>query len=155
MSAGKLSFALDHDGNKVIEASELIRAYGDACNFDREERKGAPATPKPNDVTDDSLATIKKMQEQLTRQYVSQIEHLQQALDKAQEGQNRVTLLLEQRTGETSDWQTSLETMSQKIAKQTQAQIEEIQTHHNKELNQLKRALHNERQKSVWKRLFG
>ena len=85
----------------------------------------------------------------------AQIDHLQQALGKAQEGQNRVTLLLEQRSTDTSAWQASLDAMSDKIANQTDKQIKALQERHDNELMKLKRALYKERSKSLWQRLFG
>jgi len=95
------------------------------------------------------------MQQQLTGQYVAQIDHLQQALEKAQEGQNRVTLLLEQRSTDSNAWQASLDAMSEKIANQTNRQIAALQERHDNELKKLKRALHKERNKSFWKKMFG
>jgi len=155
MASGKLSFELGDDGNKTIEASELVRVYGDACKFDREEKRGQITETKRSETEPDSSATAMKAMQQLTSQYVAQIDHLQQALEKAQEGQNRVTLLLEQRSTDTSAWQASLDAMSEKIANQTDRQIAALQERHDNELKKLKRALHIERNKSFWKKLFG
>ena len=154
MKAGKVSFEIDSDGNKMILASELFRAYGNACQFEREEKRGPEikhSEPKP----DEGAAAIKQIQDQLMGQYVAQIDHLQQALEKAQDGQNRVTLLLEQRSTATSEWQTSLDAMTEKIANQTETQLQVVQERHDKEINQLKRILHNERKKTFWQKLFG
>jgi len=156
MKAGKVSFELDSDGNRVIEASELVRAYGDACEFDREEKRGQTTkTTRSETVPDASVAGMKAMQEQLTGQYVAQIDHLQQALEKAQDGQNRVTLLLEKRSTDTSAWQASLDAMSEKIANQTDKQITALQERHDNELKKFKRALYKERNKSFWQKVFG
>lgn len=156
IKAGKLSSELDNNGNKLVEASELIRVYGDDCKFECEEKRGGSITTKRSEsVPDESLAAMRSMQEQLTRQYVSQIDHLQQALEKAQDGQNRVTLLLEQRSSDTTAWQASLEAMTEKISNQTKQQITALEEQHDKKLAQLKRALYNERNKSIWGKLFG
>jgi len=139
MASGKLSFELDDDGNKTVEASELVRVYGDVCKFDREEKRGQDTETKRSETEPDSSATaIKAMQQQLTGQYVAQIDHLQQALEKAQEGQNRVTLLLEQRSTDSNAWQASLDAMSEKIANQTDRQIAALQERHDNELKKLK-----------------
>ncbi|NOY42794.1 MAG: hypothetical protein GXP26_13290 [Planctomycetes bacterium] len=156
MASGKLSFELDDDGNKTIEASELVRVYGDACKFDREEKRGQTTETKRSEAEpDSSIAAMKAMQERLTGQYVAQIDHLQLALEKAQDGQNRVTLLLEQRSSDTTAWQASLDAMSEKIANQTEKQISVLQERHDSELSKLKRALYKERNKSFWQKLFG
>ena len=156
MKAGKLSYEIDREGNKLIEASELVRVYNDGCNFDREEKRGQTSeTKRSESKSDDGAAAIKQMQDQLLGQYVAQIDHLQQALEKAQDGQNRVTLLLEQRSSTSREWQISLDAMTEKIANQTQTQLQIIQDRHNKEINQLKRILHSERKKSFWQKLLG
>ncbi|TWT43463.1 hypothetical protein [Botrimarina hoheduenensis] len=156
LKASKLSFELDNEGNKQIDASELMRVYGDACDFLLEERRGkgsdtqrSETSPSPND------AALDAVREQLIDQYKAQVEHLQQALEKAQDGQNRVTLLLEQKSSEPNDWQTSLDAMGKSIANQTEAQIKELRDGHDREIKQLKRALHQERSKSLWQKLIG
>lgn len=93
MKAGKLSYEVDDDGNKLIEASELIRVYGQDCDFKREETRGPSETKRIE--SQDETAAVKEMHERLLAQYAAQIEHLKGALEKAQDGQNRVTLLLE------------------------------------------------------------
>lgn len=156
LKASKLSFDLDNDGNKLIDASELMRVYGDDCDFQQEEKRGArsettrvESKPLPSD------AAIDAVREQLMAQYKAQIDHLQQALDKAQDGQNRVTLLLEQKSSERNDWQESIEAMGKSIANQTQSQIKELREGQDREIKQLKRALHQERSKSFWQKLTG
>jgi len=155
MKTGKLSFEIDNGGNKIIEASELVCVYSDGCNFDREEKRGQTTESKRSDSKpDEGAVAIKQMQNQLIGQYVAQIDHLQLALEKAQDGQDRVTLLLEQRSTANNDWQISIDAMTEKIANQTQTQLQAIQDRHDKEINQLKRILHNERKKNFWQKLF-
>lgn len=155
-SAGKLSFEIDNDGNKTIEASELIRVYGDTCDFKQEEKRGQTTeTKRSESKPEDGATAIKAMQQQLIGQYVSQIDHLQQALSKAQDGQDRVTLLLEHRSSDNKNWQTSLDAMKENIANQTEKQIQELKESYDTDIIKLKRALHKERNKSFWQRLFG
>lgn len=156
IKASKLSFDLGIDGNKQIDASELMRVYGDDCDFQREEKRGQPSDstrveskPAAND------AVVDEVREQLIEQYKAQIDHLQQALEKAQEGQNRVTLLLEQKSSERNDWRESIQSMGESLANQTESQIKELRDGHQREINQLKRFLHQEKNRTVWQRLFG
>jgi len=156
LKSGKLSCEVDENNNEVLDGAELYRVYGDDCKFDREEKRGQTTETKRSEMDPaNSVAAIKAMQEQLTGQYIAQIDHLQLALEKAQDGQNRVTLLLEQRSSDTTAWQASLDAMSEKIANQTEKQIYVLQERHDNELNKLKRALHKERNKSLWQKLFG
>jgi len=156
IKSGKLSCEVDESNNEVLDGAELYRVYKDDCKFDREEKRGqAPETKRSETEAAGSVAAMKAMQEQLTGQYVAQIDHLQLALEKAQDGQNRVTLLLEQRSTDTTAWQASLDAMSEKIANQTDKQISVLQERHDNELKKLKRALHIERNKSFWQNLFG
>ncbi len=163
IKSGKLSCELDRDENKVVNASELVRVYGNECDFAREElrednrgeKRGVASDTAQSESQDKtSHAAIEAVREQQISQYVAQIEHLQQALDKAQDSQNRITLLLEQRSSDSNDWESSLETMASKLANQTQNQIEELRANHTEEILKLKRALHRERNKSLWRRLF-
>ncbi|MCA9234324.1 MAG: hypothetical protein KDA44_02580 [Planctomycetales bacterium] len=153
--AGTLSFELDRDNNKLIEGSELVRVYGDECDFSREEKRGRSIeTARSESKPTEAHAAINAVREEQIKQYMAQIEHLQQALDKAQDSQNRITLLLEQRTTERTDWQDSLDAMAKTIADQTESQIKQLRTKHEQEILQLKRALHKERHKSLWQRLW-
>lgn len=154
--SGKLSFEIDREGNKLLDASELVRVYGNDCHFDREAKRGSTSetTRSESEPTTDHTA-IDAVRERLISQYAAQIEHLQQALDKAQDSQNRITLLLEQRSTERTDWQASLDATAKAIANQTEKQIEQVRVNHSKELIQLKRALHKERNKTLWQRLLG
>ena len=159
IKGGKLSYELDRDNNKVLQASELLRVYGDDCDFEREEQRGKSKKLNreegPNQkLTEASFAAIDAVREQQITQYVAQIEHLQQALDKAQESQNRITLLLEQRSTDKNEWKISLEQMTKSLANKTESQIKELREYHNKEIKQLRRALHRERNKTFWQRVF-
>ena len=148
IKSGKLTSELDQDENEVLDASELYRVYGDACDFEREEKRGQiKETPRSDAVSNDAVTA---MQKQLTRQYESEIEHLKQALDKALD----VTKLLEDRSSETNAWQGQLDAMSEKIANQTEKQIATLKQEHDEQILRLRRALYKERNKSFWQRLF-
>ncbi|WP_146402768.1 hypothetical protein [Pseudobythopirellula maris] len=156
LKASKLSYGLDNDGNKLIDASELMRVYGDECDFQREQKRGRQSgTGRVESKAPPNDAAIDAVREQLISQYKSQIDHLQQALDKAQDGQNRVTLLLEQKSSERDDWRQSLDAMGKSIANRTELQIKELREGHDREIKQLRRALHQERSKTFWQRMLG
>lgn len=146
LKAGKLSFELNSEGTKVIEASELARAYD----------------LKPEDLVDDTPAAkkeskqssnkdVERLQQQMREHYESRIAHLEKTLDKALD----ITPLLEDRSSQQDQWQKSLDAMAQQIAQQTETQLSAMQTKHDQELKKLKHALHKERNKSTWQKLFG
>jgi len=153
--AGKFSFELNEEGHKIIEASELVRVYGDKCNFDREENRGeASETSRSETAAGNGVSNVNAMQDQLIQRYADENEHLKQTLDKALDYQNSVAKLLEDRSSDTKQWQASLEAMSEKIANQTKSQIDTLQQRHDEELLKLKRILHREVNKTWWDKLF-
>lgn len=97
----------DDNGNILIEASELIRVYGDKCKFDRANGKEESvttkqvSTPISNDVKHE--LEISKLENSFLKerieQYKDEIESLKEALKRAQEGHNRATMLLEDKSG--------------------------------------------------------
>lgn len=158
IAAGRLSCTRNEDGSVAIDASELIRVYADACDFDR-MKKGAKPAPASDSAGDEELrevqAKLESLQEKLLTQYRDEIEHLKEALAKAQDGQAKVTALLEGHRRSDNDWQSATEASIAKIAHQTQTQIQELREGHEKEIKQLKRTLHQERNKTLWRRIFG
>lgn len=151
---GKLTIERNEQGHKIVDASELLRVYGPDLDFDLADGKPSK-TRRSESKEEGGNAAVKELNDKLIEQYKAQIETLKDALDKAQDGQNRVTLLLEKQTQDGSEWQTSMDAMSEKIANQTKQQLEEMNRRHERELTQVKKALHAERSKSIWKRLFG
>ena len=94
LKQGKLSCEEGTDGAKLIDASELIRAYGDACDFGREEgreasshkaHRDAPPTGQGGQAELHTLQTrLDKEVEERQRereQFRQQIEHLQGSLN--------------------------------------------------------------------------
>lgn len=120
---GKLAYEQGDDGVKLIDASELIRVYGDACDFGRAE-EGAAATqgepPVPDAVRTelhtlrDRLDNVGEERRREREQLQAQIDHLQDALKRAQEGGNRALLLLEDRSGG-GDWQAAIAGLEAKL----------------------------------------
>lgn len=175
-----ISVEKDENGNQYIEASELMRVYGSNINFSAvDETEVTPPKPSAlhvvtnseshNDlrVTEERLNSAQKeidlMQAQSERereQYDARIEYLEKALDKAQEGYNNVTKLLEDHSAtekRAGDWEKSMKSLEARISNQEKA-VKEEQQKAQKILQQnrmLKKALEEERNKSFWQRLFG
>jgi hypothetical protein len=151
---GKLTIERNEQGHKIVDASELLRVYGPDLDFDL--ANGKPSKTKRSESKEEGgNAAVKELNDKLIEQYKAQIETLKDALNKAQDGQNRVTLLLERQTQDGSEWQSSLDAMTEKIAKQTEQQIDDMNRRHERELAQVKKALQANRNKTLWERLFG
>lgn len=128
LRTGKLSCEEDSSGAKLIDASELIRMYGDDCNFDRAEpHGGSGGLASKEEGSDHSLHTqlhtvqntLNTLLEERRRereQLQSQIEHLQESLRLAQEGHNRATLLLESRVGG-GEWREAVQSLERRYEK--------------------------------------
>lgn len=161
---GRLSVTHDEQGNKLIDAAELIRVYGDACNFDREEVTNEQESSTP---VHGGSPELQQMKEQLAREiaerererqlYREQIEHLQETLQRAQEGQNLATRLLENQPAGGGDWEKAVKTIEKRLAEQeqtTRSELQEIKAAARKKLLRYKQALEQERNKTLWQRLW-
>lgn len=168
--ARKLSVEKDADGNTLIDASELIRVYGDACDFSVEE--GGKTSSKTRTSKSEPHQTdqreVDRLQAQLDRErqlYDDQIEHLKAALAKAQDGHNRATLLLEDQTKRGGGWEQALQNMEEKLAnqraneiasqrEQAESEMQKLKDEAAKREERLKRALDAERKKPIWKKIW-
>lgn len=135
LKEGKLSSDDDGQGNRVIDASELIRVYGDACRFDAEEgtrpatgargaagradQSGQPDLPSVQRQLEDQI----KERERERQQFQQQIEHLKDALKLAQEGQNKAMLLLEHGKAGGGEWEQKIKALETRIANQEEGSI--------------------------------
>jgi hypothetical protein len=132
---GKLSTTHDDDGNKLIDASELIRVYGDDCDFSREEGgtgSADHAAPQSEPAVLHRLASVQQqldlVQEERRRereQLQSQITQLQETLRLAQEGHNKAMLLLQDRSGG-GDWQRLQTELEERLADKLTAQLGQL-----------------------------
>jgi hypothetical protein len=147
---GKLSYTEDGEGNKLLDASELIRVYGDDCDFSREEGETAPeASADVSDGVRTELHTIREKLNTLAEerrrerdQLQAQISHLQDTLKLAQEGSNRALLLLENRSGG-GEWREAIARLEK--------QLEERET---KALTDAKQAARDELLSKPWWRVI-
>ena len=152
MKAGKVSYILDDDGNKLIEASEIIRVYGDVLEIegdgkiktktDRSVKKNEADSEAAERVTS-MLEAEKQERERERKQLQETIEYLRTDLEKSQERESRATLLLENPSSESDRWLKQMAEIEKRIANQ------EL------EIKKYRRTLIEERKRGFWKRVFG
>lgn len=170
-----ISTEKDNNGKPVIDASELIRVYGDQCKFNitdvnKDTEKG---TQKSSNVsTSDSIemAVTKKELELLKSQMASekdsleeQIDYLRKKLDESTSESRKLTALItdQSQDNKADDWQKSLKILEQRISNQEEsAKVEQDKAEkENKilrnKLEKEKEALAEEQGKGFWKRLLG
>lgn len=165
ISTGTLSCESDSNGTKLIDASELIRVYGDACDFAREQAKTTQTTEQHQETVPSNQSV--HLQTMLDReiaerarerdQFTQQIDYISEALAKSQEGHNRATLLLQDQSKRGGDWQQALNSVEARIAdEQTKARRElmEFRKSAKEQLSHYKRALDEERRKTLWQRIW-
>ncbi|MDA7907296.1 helix-turn-helix domain-containing protein [Akkermansiaceae bacterium] len=160
---GKLS-AIHSGDQKLVDAAELIRVYGDECNFEKASSAQNHSTVQPKITSQNKeaphlqleLEKERQERERERRHFIDQIENLQDSLKTAQEGHNRATLLLENHSGGGA-FQEALEGLSKRLDQQelTLKEEAELTLRLKKQNRVLKRAVMAERQKSVWEKIFG
>jgi len=177
-----ISVEKDDNDMPVIDASELIRVYGDKCRFDRDSTQDTqddtPAntqvSTKVNSAGNADLAVTQKELEMIKTQMTSerdhfeeQIDYLRKKLDEANSETRKLTALItDQSSKDTKDsaWEKSIRALEQRIANQEKAAKEREEKEQklldeNRRIKQAyskqKKALEEEKSKSVWQRLFG
>lgn len=152
MKQGKLSFVLDADGNKVVEASEVTRVYGDHFEVDGDGKLKAKSKNAANQVAsagssgqhlEKLLEVEKKERERERRQLEETIEHLRSDLEKSQERESRATLLLEHQSKDSELWSKQMDEVKKRISS------------HENEVRKYRNAFEEENRKSWWSRVFG
>lgn len=118
---------------KQIAAIELIRVYGDACDFSVEEQ-GTDVGKSDTSVSYTIRTEVNTLEQRVhqleeerrreRQQLESQIDHLQDALKLAQQGHNRATLLLEDRSGG-GDWQRAIAEVEARISQEQQSALQQ------------------------------
>lgn len=122
LDSGKLSFELDQNGKRVIDASELQRVYG-PFDLSKEDKPGGGSSGESPEVhhrvhtLEQQLETLKEERTREREQFQSQLDHLKESLQLAQEGHNRATLLLEDRSGE-GEWREAVARLEQSFQEQ-------------------------------------
>jgi tellurite resistance protein len=150
---GKLSCTVEDDGKKMIDASELVRVYGDLLELDsdgklkpiasKNEKLSPATTASAGDHSEKLLDVMKLERERERKQLETTIEHLRSDLEKSQQRESRATQLLEYQTKESDRGSKQMSEIEEKIAKQ------------GAEMEKYKKLLIKERNKTLWQKMFG
>lgn len=181
----QISIEKDDNERPVIDASELIRVYGDQCRFDAASpsagdtelptEEGRPYTDVDtlrSGASGDTVETavLRKELEMLQKQiraekdgYEEQIDYLRTKLDDALGETRKLTALLtDQSTTRRNDgagegWDKTLKALENRIANQEQSAKNEKEERQKilRQNHALKKALEAEKSKTLWQRLFG
>ncbi len=142
MKSGKLSYEENQDGEKVIDASELIRVYGDQCNFDQantdanKPEKKIPVAQSNDQTVQSDLLLAKQKIDSLTEKadsYKEEIEYLRERLDKSDKTVSDIAqltkLITDQRDKDNNagDWEKSITALEERIANQEKAAKEKAE----------------------------
>lgn len=150
-----ISFELDENGYKLIDASELQRVYGDKCNFLQEGKRAGDTDTKRSESKERQADSLGPLQERLIQKYAEENAHLKELLEKALDNQSGITRLIEDRSETQQKWQELLEETRAKIAQETSEKLLELEEQHKLELVKWKRAWRYEQQKTWWDKLWG
>lgn len=136
-----ISTEQDENGRPVIDASELMRVYGDQCRFNHENDNKESVSSKQvsTDVSiPDSIemAVTRKELEMLKTQmaterdgFEEQIDYLRKKLDEATSESRKLTALITDQSSKSeadNGWQKSLKALEDRIANQEAAVQEKI-----------------------------
>ena len=168
-----ISVEKDENDNPVVDASELIRVYGDKCRFDRDKETTTSVEEKQiSTVTrgqgSPDLAIVQKELEMLRERMISekdvyeeQIDYLREKLNEATSETRKLTALITDQSDKSkeggSDWEKSFKALEERLANQEDA-YKKRQEREQKILKQnqsLRRALQLEQSKSFFQKLFG
>lgn len=163
-----ISTIKDANGNPRIEASELIRVYGNDYDLDfeaekqRGSRKKNSGGTKKTQIDDAEVANLKdrlereqKERTEERKRHDAQIEELLKALATSQENHNQTLLLQDQSKG-AGDFQQELKDLKRQIADQhekAQKEINDLRGEAKKREDRLRVALKFERNKPWWQRI--
>ena len=175
--SGKLSCSQNGKTKKMINVSELERVYPLVKTIDEIRRPSGTVKPSQNQSDPDVQAELTRLQEKLAaselmretidaerqrerRQLEEAIDNLRDALAKSQQQHNKALLLITDQSQDTTDrvgdWEKSIKALEKRLAnheEQSKKDREEI-TAARRKVEQYKRALHQERNKSPWHKLF-
>lgn len=157
-----ISMEQDDNGNPLVDASELIRIYGDRCTFDTEEQQPRPHkelgaaksasdnTPKADAV---ELAVLKERLSNVEQQR----DQLEKLYEQEREERKAGTRLLADQRSKQDNWERSFSELKAQIAAQEnygKKELESFKEETERKLRLYRRALQAERNKGLWERLF-
>ena len=176
-----ISVTQDDDGNQLIDASELIRVYGDSLNFDALNEKAEEnetvtkqlnVTPveqvvTPSNDTQIELVELNAKVESLKSQLQAKEDEndfIKKLLEEEKAERKAANNLLEDHRGRESKWDQQFRAIEQRLANQ-EKQAKEREEKEEKLLNENKRVkqayvkkkkeLEAEQSKGFFKKLFG
>jgi len=160
MNKGKLSYKLDDRGKRKINVAELDRIYD-------KKQSDSPKTKVSDTVNSDlekTFAYVSDDKKDVEIEYLKKMlqlaedekEHLRDSLKRSQEGHNRATMLLEDKTGGAGHLEKGIKALEARIANQEHTEKERQQRetkliHRNK---LLRKKLAEEQNKSWFKKIF-
>ncbi|MCA9235613.1 MAG: hypothetical protein KDA44_09070 [Planctomycetales bacterium] len=175
--SGKLSSTRDGRNRKLIDVSELQRVYPLVKSMEDLKSPSESVRERPTPSDPDVRAEIARLGEKLAaseamkdhlieerarerRQLEDEIANLRNHLAKTQEQHGKALLLItdqSQHAERGGDWERSLKALEKRLANhEEQARRERQKSQEaDRKLERYKRALHAERNKSLWQKLFG
>jgi len=161
---GELSVEVLKNGKKRIDVSELHRVYGDDCK----RIENGPSKPEPKhdsktsgnngiQVLKDQLEKEVKERERERKHFENQLDTLEAALEKSQEGHNRTTLLLKHHSEGAKDWEPILQKLQSDLSDLQEGKedkAKKLRKSYETHLAELQRKLTEEQSKPFWKKLF-
>ena len=168
-----ISVEVDENGHKNIDASELIRVYGDKCKFPASDiEKLAPTEEKKEESKRDTTTEIERLKLELENEHLKtqsraleeQIAHLKERLEKADEQHTRLTALIEDQSSKVDSrsetLEKSIDALRNQVSNDTKKREDEQRASEERERKlkaraiRLQKALEEERRKSIWDRIF-
>ncbi|MFN3828408.1 MAG: hypothetical protein ACK4NR_12385 [Micavibrio sp.] len=172
-----ISVEKDENGNQLIDASELIRVYGNKINFDAATNDDSDATPeKQQNVTigdsrggegsiEDKIQLVRLESEisklsEMIRRTEEENDYIKTLLEEEKAERRKATNLLEdmrEKEGRVETWEKTLKALEARIANQEQSAKTEKEERQKilRQNHALKKALETEKSKTLWQRLFG
>ena len=164
-----ISVELNDDGHKLIEASELIRVYGDKCKFPASDIENiSPAEEEHAEEGTNERLKLELENEHLKCQskfLEEQITHLKERLEKADQQHTRLTALIEDQSSKSNSrseaLEKSLEALRNQVSNDGTIREKELRSFAENERKlkaraaRLQKALMQERNKTIWQKLFG
>lgn len=156
ITKGKLSVVEDKEGKRLIEASELVRVYGDLVTIDDDGElktqtsridKGKAGKDSENSHLQELLDRERAERDRERGQLQKTIDQLRGDLDKSQERESRATALLES--------QTKLLEHQSKGADEWKQRMEQRIEKQENDNKKYRKALFEQRNQTVWQKLFG
>ncbi|PTX58581.1 hypothetical protein C8N46_11372 [Kordia periserrulae] len=160
MKAGKLSYKLDDRKKRKINVAELDRIYekketSQSINETLQNVQKSSAQTFSNASLAEKEVEIEYLKK-IIEQYESENEHLRSSLEKSQDGHNRATLLLEDKTTGAGGLEKGLRALEARIANQEKTEKERKQREAKilKRNKLLREKLAQERNKKWYQNIF-